>query len=320
MDPHQKKLIERAVQMGIRVETMEEQWGVDAVRLHWRERSTTVLYGRVFPHLNTVADTIASNKIASSALMRELGIPVPDNRLLSAGDIDMGRIEEFVAKYRYVVAKPLSGTDGRGVAMYLESAGEVLAHIGENLREGDGWLLEEQAEGEDLRLQYLGGRLVAACIRRPCTLRGDGERTIGELIEDRNRLIAAQNPDNRIDIDHQVKRRLDNAGCTLSSVLPDGETMQIKDVSNMAQGGHAIDVTDRVHPGYAEYLHRLAASLGIRFFSLDVMTPSPEADPDRYARVLELNAQSAWLHHTFSEGRQHDIARMLLEDCFGISD
>ncbi|RMG60717.1 MAG: hypothetical protein D6722_20560, partial [Bacteroidetes bacterium] len=87
-------------------------------------------------------------------------------------------------------------------------------------------------------------------------------------------------------------------------------------VSNMAQGGHALDVTERVHPRYQTYMDRLARALDLRLFSLDVMTPAPEADPDQAARVLEINAQPAWLHHTFSEGRQHDIPALILRDFF----
>ena len=84
----------------------------------------------------------------------------------------------------------------------------------------------------------------------------------------------------------------------------------------MAQGGHAIDVTEQVHPRYQRYLDDLADNLNIKLFSLDVMTTSPSADPEQYARVLEFNVKSAWLHHTFSDVRRHDIAKLILQDYF----
>ena len=326
MDPHQIKIITAARELGIQTELLEEKWGIDIVRLTHKGRSTLVTLGRVFTHLNAVADQIAASKVASKALMKELGIPVPAELILDPAAPDQTAITSFMKQYNPVVAKPLAGTDGMGIAMHLTSAETVIQHIttfiddreAGRMSDDNRWLLEEQVQGEDLRLQYLSGKLIAACIRRPCTLVGNGSSTVAELIEARNAVTRAQNPLNHVNIDHQVTNRLSAAGLTMASVLPEGRLLQIKDVSNMAQGGHAIDVTDRVHPKYGEYLDRLAKALNLRLFSLDVMATSPEADPDTHAHVLEFNAQPAWLHHTFSEVRTHDIPTLILKDYFDI--
>jgi cyanophycin synthetase len=318
MDPHQVRIIEAARKLRIEVELLDEKWQFDGVRLTWAGKSEIIIQGRLFSHLNSVADHIAANKMAAKALMRELDIPVPAGITLGTDSPDPSGIEAFLRQHETVVAKPLRGTDGKGVAMHLETARQVLDHIHTCSAIDAEWLLEEQARGEDLRLQYLNGDLVAACIRKPCCIIGDGQSGINTLIDARNRLIQSQNPDNIIQVDSQVIRRVAAAGLELDSVLPSGQELQLKDVSNMAQGGHAIDVTDRVHPLYREYMNRLADALKLRLFSLDVMTPSPDADPGRYARALEFNTQPAWLHHTFSDRRQHDIPAMILKDLFGI--
>lgn len=319
MDPHQYKIIEAAQKLGITVESLEPAWKMDIVRLSYQGKSTLVTLGRVFSHLNAVSDQIAANKVASKALMAELGIPVPAGLILQPGEIDASRISSFLAEHSPIVAKPLFGTDGQGIAMHLTSTEAVVQHIQSYPESIGEWLLEAQVKGEDLRLQYLAGQLIAGCIRKPCTLTGDGKSTVSELITKRNAVIFEQNADNVIVVDHQVNRRLGLADLTLESVLEAGRDLQIKDVSNMAQGGHAIDVTDQVHPKYQEYLDRLAETLGLRLFSLDVMATSPDADPDLHAHVLEFNAQPAWLHHTFSDVRQHDVPTLILKDYFNIT-
>lgn len=319
MDPHQKKIVAAAHQLQIAVEHPKDQWQMDAIRLRYQGKSEIVTLGRVFSHLNAVTDQIAANKVASKALLSEAGIPVPAGILLDDRCLRPEEIEEFLEQHHPVVVKPLFGTDGLGIAMHFRTLDEVLSHIRSFAGAGPKWLLEAQVAGEDLRIQYLNGKLIAACIRRPCSLRGDGHSSIRMLIDARNELIHAQNPDNIIRIDHQVTRRLYEVNRSIDTVLPEGVMFQIKDVSNMAQGGHAIDVTDRVHPRYLVYLNRLSDLLKMRLFSLDVMAISPESDPESHAYALEFNAQPAWLHHTFSEGRQHDIPTLILKDLFEIN-
>lgn len=318
MDPHQRKIITAAKRLNIQVEILEDTWQLDAIRLTWLGQSELVTLGRVYSHHNTVADQIAANKVASKAFMSELKIPVPAEQLLSVDNIDEELISQFLAAHSPIVAKPLIGTDGMGIGMHLTTVQEVVAHLRSFPEEKTGWLLEEQVQGEDLRLQYLSGKLIAACIRKPAFVVGDGGSSLQTLIDARNRLIQSQNPENKLEIDAPVKRRIVEAGLSLESVLAPGLELQLKDVSNMAQGGHAIDITDEVHPKYKQYLDRLAESLKIRLFSLDVMTTDHTADPDQTAHVLEFNAQPAWLHHTFSEGRTHDMPTLILKDLFHI--
>lgn len=317
MESHQKKLIECAEKLGLQVELLQDSWQLDAVRYSNHEKSMLVLFGRVFEHLNSVADGIAENKVAGKALMAELGIPVPASYYFTNSSFDFLKANTFLKQHSTCVIKPLNGTDGQGILMHVKDASVIEAHIQKNIGDYQEWLLEEQVDGGDLRIQCFNGELLAACVRKPCTLVGNGKLSISDLITQRNALIRQQNPENHIDIDAQVERRLLKAGLDLSSVLDIGQSLQIKDVANMAQGAHAVDVTDQVHPTYKKYLAQLATALNIKFFALDVMTTDLGADPTQHAKVLEFNAQPAWMHHTFSEVKQHDIPRLLLEDYFG---
>ncbi len=318
MDPHQRKIIQAAERLGINITPLQSTWQIDAIELSYQGQKEIVTLGRVFSHLNAIADQVAANKVASKTLMKALGIPVPPEVLLDVKHLDEIVIEQFLFNHPLVVVKPLIGTDGIGIAMHLRTRENICNHIEAFAHLGHQWILEAQVKGEDLRLQYLNGEIVAACVRKPCFIVGNGQDSIQSLIDHRNELIQTQNPDNFIAVDHQVKRRLALAEFDLTTVLKKGYELQLKDVSNMAQGGHAIDISHKVHPRYLNYLDALANSLHIRVLSLDVLTDSPELDPAQHATALEFNARPAWLHHTFSEGKQHDIPTLILKDLFQI--
>ncbi|RMG73082.1 MAG: hypothetical protein D6722_04195, partial [Bacteroidetes bacterium] len=228
MDPHQQKIIEAARRLGIAVEELAGNWHMDVVRLSWQGTSTFVSEGRIFTHLSALADQVVANKMAAKALMTELGIPVPAGMVLRRDQLDKAALTAWLDEHEPAVLKPLFGSDGFAIVMHVRLTEQVLLHLQAFPTAGEVWLLEEQAQGEDLRLQYLGGTLIAACIRKPCTLRGDGQHSVGQLIDLRNALIHTQNPDNHIEVDHQVRRRVAHAGLGLDDILPKGQELQIK--------------------------------------------------------------------------------------------
>jgi hypothetical protein len=86
----------------------------------------------------------------------------------------------------------------------------------------------------------------------------------------------------------------------------------------MGQGGVAEDVTDSLHPLYYEWIERIAARFRVGIFAFDCISSDPTADPLENSATLELNAKAQWMHHTFTEGRQHDIPTLILKDLFSI--
>ncbi|MCB9676923.1 MAG: ATP-grasp domain-containing protein [Alphaproteobacteria bacterium] len=312
-DPHQIALIAAAHRDGIAVHELGDTWGIDAVRYSRAGRTVTVIDGAIHEDLSHQAELVCADKRACKARLEELGIPTPRSLSID-GASDVGeRIARFVAGSpvgQRFVCKPVDGTNGEGVAMDLRSADAILAHA---------WtlsgpvLVEEQIHGDDLRLQAIGGVLVAACIREPAQVVGDGVRTLDALVEERATAVYAANPQNTLVLDAESLALIEEQGLALDSVVPAGTAVRLKRVANVGQGGRPVDVTDSVHPAYADWMERIAAGLGLSIFALDVICADPTAPPDASgARALEVNARPQWLHHTFSEGRRHDIAGAIL--------
>ncbi len=306
-DAHQLALLAAAKRLGIHVDDRLDDWGIDAVRYRYADREVVIVDGRINHGLSYTAAQLCLSKPATRSILAELGLPVPaavrlpdDSRHALATLIDLGP----------VVCKPQDGEWGTDVAMDLTSADAVLDHVAHL---GGVALIEEQVEGKDLRIQALGGRFEVACIREPASVIGDGRRTVSVLVEARAQEVATLNPDNCLVIDVVTERLLTEQGLTLDHIPSPGRQVMLKRISNLSQGGRAIDVTEEIHPAYREWVTAIGERLGLDFFAIDVVTSDPTLSPEESgAKILEVNAPCQWLAHTFSERRTHDLTAKIL--------
>ena len=96
------------------------------------------------------------------------------------------------------MVKPLDGNHGRGVHLDLRSEEAVRAAFPGALpqsRSGD-LVVETYVNGNDYRCLVIGGKVAAIAERVPASVVGDGERTVGQLVE-------AANADPRRGIGHE---------------------------------------------------------------------------------------------------------------------
>lgn len=329
MDPHQEKLMAAAQALGVEVIDLSKSWNTDVVLYRWNGQEQLVMEGRIYSHLSHHNDLICDDKQITKLLLSELGIPSPAGMIFKVDleeDSDEhadsedasweSAVEAFMESEKVYVCKPLYGTDGHAVGMNKRDGADVEMHIDGYREDYATWLVEEQVEGDDLRVQVIGGELVAACIRIPAFVTGDGESSLEELIAQHNEKIAAQNPNNALEIDAATRQLMREQELYLSTVPEAGQEVRLKYVSNMGQGGIARDVTDSLHPIYKEWMRRIAEKFKLRTFAFDAMTTDHTADPSTACKALELNAKAQWMHHTFSEVRTHDIPTMILKDLF----
>ena len=325
-DPHQQALLDAAARAGIRAEDLRERWLLDAVRYYRGDRSALVFEGSIYADLGAQVDRICDSKHACKALLEEIGIPTPPSLWVARGARSpaalreqLGALQARAPGARWV-CKPVLGTNGVGVVMDLAGADDVLRHL-DGRRDDGPWLVEAQLQGTDLRLQAIGGTLVAACVREPAAVVGDGQQTLAALIAARAAAVRAQNHQNDLVVDAQTRALLDAQGLDLPDIPAAGRRVQLKAVANIAQGALAVDVTDEIHPAYGAWMRRIGERLGLSIFALDVICRDHRTDPGAAAPgavgALEINARPQWLHHTFSERRQHDIPGLILRALLG---
>lgn len=309
------QLIQRAKELGISVNDVSQIMDQPFTVLTFNGLSELVRDGVPTSWINVRSQFYCDNKQLTKLAYEELGIPYPKSVMFKVPDEPT--LERFFKKGQKYVCKPLDGTNGVGVMMGIQNLKGVQSYFEGNRQLGTLFIMEEQVSGQDLRIQVLGGEIVAACIRVPAFVIGNGKDNLETLIENRRRLMKTQNPNNFLEIDESTLSLIKQQGLGLIDKPKKNKKIQLKHVSNMAQGAIATDVTGDIHPIYEDWVSKLVDYLKAPYFGVDIITPDFTKDPYENAWVLEINARADWLHHTFSERKTHDMAGMILKTIFG---
>jgi GNAT-family acetyltransferase (TIGR03103 family) len=204
-------------------------------------------------------------------------------------------IEAFLAQHGQVVVKPARGEQGRGVAVGLEDLEAVRAAIEAARAHSERVLIESCATGEDLRLVVIDYRLVAAAVRRPARVVGDGRATIRELIElQSRRRAAATGGESTIPLDTETERCVQAQHYALDDVPEEGVELTVRRTANLHTGGTIHDVTEQVHPTLVEAAIRAARAIPIPVVGIDFIVRSP-TEPDYV--FIEANERPGLANH-----------------------
>ena len=268
---------------------------------------------------SNIAVELASDKEETNQILRDLGLPVPDQRMVQTAR-DARRAAQRIGFP--VVLKPLAGNHGRGVSINLTTDEEVETAFAKASEYGRNVVVESYIEGFDHRLLVIDGQLVAAAKRIPGHVIGDGQRTVAELLDllnqDPRRGIGHEKVLTRIEIDAQAERLLARIGYKLDSVPAADEVVYLRSTANLSTGGTAIDVTDEIHPDNRDMAIRAIQAIGLDIGGVDFLT----ADITRSYRevgggICEINAGPGFrMHVAPSEGQPRDVAGPVLDMLF----
>lgn len=270
---------------------------------------------------SNIAVDLASNKRLTNQMLRGIGIPVPRG-------VTVSEVEDAVRAARSigypVVLKPVDGNHGRGVRINLKSEAEVRGNFElarEESRSGR-IIVESFVEGNDHRILVVGGRVTAVAERVPAHVRGDGQRTVQELVditnEDPRRGIGHEKVLTRISVDNAVVELLESQGLSLDSVPETGRFVQLRLTGNLSTGGTAIDRTDDIHPDNIEIAEQAARVIGLDIAGIDMLVKDiSKPIKDQNGAICEVNAGPGFRMHTNpTEGHPRDVARPVIERLF----
>ncbi len=240
---------------------------------------------------SAVAMSRCDDKALTHRLLAKVGLMVPAQKIIESEDDAI----EFLERYNRVVVKPVKGEQGQGVFVDLQSAKGVKAAIGEAKKYCNDVIIEQFVSGDDVRIIVIDGEVVAAAIRKPASIVGDGKHSIRELIEKQSRRReAATRGESRIPIDDETERCLRHAGQTLETVLEEGAFLAVRKTANLHTGGTIHDVTPELHVSLADAAVRAAAALGMPVVGLDFVVPA--IDQPAYW-IIEANERPGLANH-----------------------
>ncbi len=270
---------------------------------------------------SSIGVELACDKEDTKYLLEQAEVEVP------RGDI-IRRERSLEDACRYVgyplVIKPVDGNHGRGITVDIQNYDDALVafnHAKESSRSG-AIIVEKFITGEDYRLLVINNKLVAAAIRTPAHVVGDGKSTIQELIDEVNkdprRGYGHENVLTKITTNDLTKNIIKDAGYTVDSVITDGEKLILKDTANLSTGGTAEDVTDILHPANVAMAERISKVIDLDICGIDIMTTDiTKPLSETGGAVLEVNAGPGFrMHLAPTTGLPRNVAAPVIDKLF----
>ncbi len=232
LNPYARIIADEAMRRGIWVEVLDAEAG--EMRLSHGGRSV-VTRESLSEYTSAVAMSRCDDKRLTRRLVSEAGITVPRGRLATFDEAD----HEFVAEVGDVVVKPTRGEQGKGITVGVNGRDELDAALARAREQHPEVLIEQRAEGDDLRLVVIDGKVVAAALRMPAEVTGTGTHTVRELIEMQSRRrAAATGGESQIPIDVVTETTVNEAGWSFDDVLPEGDSAARAPDREPASGRH----------------------------------------------------------------------------------
>ncbi|MBU2513725.1 N-acetylglutaminylglutamine synthetase [bacterium] len=288
LNPYAMIIIKEAKKRGIQVEVVDEDFGLfnlsfGGVQISCRESLTDLT--------SAVVMSTCDNKMLTWRILKNAGLNLPDQQL--AGDLKKDK--GFLQKHHSIVVKPAQGEQGKGVFVDIRTLEEMEKAIDSARRFCDQVILEEMVTGQDLRIVLINYKIVAAAIRQPPSVVGDGGKTVLELIEKLSKRRQAQTDgESQVPLDDETRRCVTGEGYELEDVLPRDECIRVRKTANLHTGGKLIDVTTNLHPEIEDAAIKAAEVLRIPVVGLDFIVNEP--NKNRYS-IIEANERPGLANH-----------------------
>ena len=270
---------------------------------------------------SSIGVELACDKEDTKYLLEQAEVQTP------RGDI-IRRESSLEEACRYVgfplVVKPVDGNHGRGITVNIKNYEDALVafrNAKESSRSG-AIIIEKYITGDDYRLLVINHKLVAAAIRTPANVIGDGKSTIQQLIDEVNkdprRGFGHENVLTQITVNDLTQSIIKTNGYTLDSVLEKDKRLLLKDTANLSTGGTAEDVTDIVHPANVFMAERISKIIDLDICGIDVMTTDISKPLEETGgAVLEVNAGPGFrMHLAPTSGLPRNVAAPVIDKLF----
>ncbi len=281
-------------------------YGVNQCRVQATIASTT----------SSIAVEIACDKEETKNLLEASEIPVPRGRII----YDEEDLQNCINKIGYpIVTKPVNGNHGKGATTNIRNWEDAVAGLKAAKVYGRAVICEKFITGRDYRVLVINYKFVAAALRTPAAVTGDGLHTIQELIDivntDPRRGYGHEKVLTAIKVDDFTMGMLDKKGYTLNTIPDAQEEVWLKPTANLSTGGTATDVTDFVHPTNIFMAERIARIIGLNICGIDIMADNLSVPlSESGGSVLEVNAAPGFrMHLDPTEGLARNVAEPVID-------
>ncbi|MFH1366137.1 MAG: hypothetical protein ABIG99_02015 [Patescibacteria group bacterium] len=214
-----------------------------------------------------------------------------------------------------VITKPNLGSRSRHTMIHINTPENLIIGFKKAKKLSPLVIIEEELNGYLFRGTLIGGKLVGVVRRDQPKVKGDGIKTVRQLLEEENKRPEREGPIfHKIIIDKEAEIELKRQNIKLNDVIEKGKIITFSQKTSRSCGGTTTEVTDNVHPDNIEMLERVAKFLndsliGVDFIMEDI-TKSWKETP--HCGIIECNSLPFIdLHHYPLFGQPNNVAGKL---------
>ena len=309
-------LIDAARQRGIEVEILDAD--DNFIRLKKDDHIEYVKQATRTSADTYIAPLIMENKAVTKLILRENDISVPAGIMVKSVDEAVGKFAAF--RGQDIVIKPKSSNFGIGIVILkkLQSATDYRDAVEQAFRHDVSVLIETFVPGREYRFLVIGDAVAGILHRVPANVVGDGVYTIEALVAIKNqdplRGKGYVTPLEKIRLEQTEISFLQEQHKTILTIPQKGETVYLRENSNISTGGDSIDFTDAIGADYKAIAVAAAKAVGARICGADMIIQDIKkpADRDNYS-IIELNFNPALHIHNYPyQGENRHVDDMIL--------
>ncbi|HEY5537237.1 MAG TPA: bifunctional glutamate--cysteine ligase GshA/glutathione synthetase GshB [Acetobacterium sp.] len=273
-----------------------------------------------------IVPLIMENKEVTKLILRENGINVPMGIKVKTIEEAFENCDRFDG--RSIVVKPNSTNFGLGVVILKEMQCESNYPICEiNFRTvletafkyDNAVLIEEFISGKEYRFLIIGDEVVAILHRIPANVVGDGIHSFEKLVAEKNknplRGTGYIKPLEKIKLEYPEIDFLKSQKKTIDDIPHKGETVFLRENSNISTGGDSIDFTDDIMDAYKAIAVRAVKAVGAKICGADMIIQDISRKPDaQNYSIIELNFNPALHIHNYPYvGKNRHVEEKVLD-------
>jgi glutamate--cysteine ligase len=283
------------------------------ITLTYNNKEYIIHEGTISDANSLIAYWISNNKWMTKIFLKRRGIQHAQGVLMTSPH----QVEKIMEVRFPLVVKPMDTDHGIGVSTHIQTKQDLMKAIERAFQHSQKIIIEEYFPGKEYRFLVIDEVVRAIAFREPANVTGDGQQTIKELIDDKNkdRGIDYTHPLLKIRLDVEVLRHLEAQDLKPEMVLKKGQKIFLRKNSNLSTGGDSIDVTDGMPPFYKQIAVESARAAGLKIAGIDIIIADINLPPshNNYI-VVELNAPAMLSMHNFPFiGKNRNVAKYVLD-------
>lgn len=293
-------LMKEAIKRGIKVDVLDKS--ENFISLEKDGKVEYVKQATKTSKDNYVTVLIMENKSVTKKVLSDSNIIVPNGIEVYSMEEAESAARNYINKP--IVIKPKSTNFGIGISIFKDGADEesIKKAFEIAFKNDNTVLLEEFIKGKEYRFLVIDDKVVGILHRVPANVKGDGVKSITELVEEKNqdplRGYHYVTPLEKINLDENAELFLKQQSKDFSYVPSKEEVVYLRENSNISTGGDSIDYTDDIPERFKGIAVEAAKAVNARICGVDMMLEDYSDENSDYA-IIELNFNPAIHIHCY---------------------